>query len=73
MIEDLRSALAALDALDALDADEYGSWINIGLALKTLGDVGLDLWLEFSASSEKFNRAEALARWGTFAPTNTSY
>lgn len=46
-IQHLRSALLSLRA------DDYGLWINCGLALKPLGDVGRGLWLEWSLTSRK--------------------
>lgn len=46
-IQHLRSALLSLRA------DDYGLWINCGLALKPLGDVGRGLWMEWSLTSRK--------------------
>jgi hypothetical protein len=67
-IEDLRSALKSIDAGDR------PLWVRLGHALKTLGEVGRDLWLEWSATSkEKFDEIEALKTWETFRPTSTGY
>lgn len=46
-IQHLRSALLSMRA------DEHALWIKMGLALKTLGDVGRGLWLEWSLTSKK--------------------
>jgi hypothetical protein len=46
-IQHLRSALLSMRA------DDYKLWIDCGLALKTLGDVGRGLWLEWSLTSRK--------------------
>jgi hypothetical protein len=46
-IQHLRSALLSMKA------DDYGLWINCGMALKPLGDVGRGLWLEWSLTSKK--------------------
>ena len=46
-IQHLRSALLSMKA------DDYDLWIDCGMALKTLGDVGRGLWLEWSLTSEK--------------------
>ena len=46
-IQHLRSALLSMKA------DDYDLWINCGMALKPLGDVGRGLWLEWSLTSSK--------------------
>lgn len=61
------------DALKSIPADEYEVWIAVGNALKTLEDKGLELWLEWSATSDKFQRKVAQAKWDSFRPTNTGY
>lgn len=40
-------------ALLSMPADDYDLWINCGMALKPLGDVGRGLWLEWSLTSRK--------------------
>jgi putative DNA primase/helicase len=46
-IQHLRSALMSMRA------DDYSLWIKNGMALKSLGDVGRGLWLEWSLTSKK--------------------
>jgi P4 family phage/plasmid primase-like protien len=60
-------------ALGAFPSEEYEIWVRMGHALKTIGDPGRALWLEWSASSDKFREADALAKWDSFNPTSTSY
>lgn len=67
MIADLRSALRHIDA------DPYDDWIATGHALKELGEPGNALFLEWSATSPKFDRADAERAWASFNPSNTSY
>jgi len=67
LISDLRVALRYLDA------DPYDEWISTGLSLKTTGEPGRELWLEWSATSKKYNKTEAEKKWESFYPTNTSY
>lgn len=67
VLDDLRGALAFLSS------DAYADWIAVGLSLKTMGDEGLDLWMEWSARSEKFDSQAALDKWASFAPTATGY
>lgn len=61
------------EALRCISADEYQDWIRIGHALKTLGPIGLSLWLEWSMGSAKFDQADALKRWEGFHPHETTH
>lgn len=63
---DLRSALTALRA------DDRDVWVRMGHALKTIGEPGRALWLEWSQTSDKWQPADA-RQWDTFHPTATSY
>lgn len=62
-------------ALRAIPADERELWVKIGHALKTLpADKGKALWLEWSATSpEKFDEADAEAKWASFRPISTDH
>lgn len=68
-VTELRSALLHMRS------DEYELWIRIGHALAELGDTGRGLWLEWSATSSKFDSNEAAKKWGTFPsnPQSTGY
>jgi hypothetical protein len=58
-----RSAIAWL-GVDHFDA--YKDWIDLGMALTALGDVGLELWDEISSDSHKYpGFADLEARWAT--------
>jgi len=67
LIADLRSALFSLHA------DDYHLWIEIGMALKSMGDQGRGLWLEWSSTSESFDPVESAKKWQSFAPTTIGY
>lgn len=60
LVAELRSALFHMHA------DDRDLWIRMGMALKTLGDTGRGLWLDWSATSEKFDAADAARVWGSF-------
>jgi hypothetical protein len=61
-------------ALLSMPAEDRGLWVSMGLALKSLGDDGRDLWLYWSATCpEKFDEDDALAAWGSFRPERTGY
>ena len=64
---DLRSALLSMRA------DDYHLWVRIGHALRELGDVGRALWMEWSASSDKFDAGQAAGKWDGFNPTDTGH
>lgn len=67
VVTELRSALFHMRA------DEYDVWYRMGLALKELGDTGRGLWLDWSATSEKFNAKQAAKKWASFEPRDTGY
>ena len=62
-IQHLRSALLYIRS------DSRSDWINIGMALHELGEIGRGLWLEWSATSEKFDAGDAAKTWDSFSPT----
>ncbi len=66
-LHDLRNALTALHA------DERVLWVDIGHALKTLGEQGRTLWLEWSQTSDKYDPHDAAEKWESFTPTQTGY
>ena len=66
-ITDLRSALFHLRA------DDRELWVQIGHALKGLGNVGRGLFMVWSSQSDKFDLKDAASKWKSFKPTKTSY
>ncbi|VTU25282.1 hypothetical protein H4CHR_01563 [Variovorax sp. PBS-H4] len=66
-IEHLRGALTALDHTD------YHQWINDGIALKCLGAVGLEMWVEYGQRFDGFNINEARQKWAGFRPTRADF
>lgn len=66
-VTELRSALAHIRS------DDRDVWVAMGHALKELGETGRGLWMDWSASSEKFNPRDAARKWDSFDPTRTAY
>jgi Primase C terminal 2 (PriCT-2) len=67
----VRSALAWL-GVDYFD--DYHDWINLAMALTTLGDVGLALWDEISYYSHKYPGFAVLqAKWATLRKAEGSH
>ncbi|HVT36312.1 MAG TPA: DUF5906 domain-containing protein [Nevskiaceae bacterium] len=61
------------DALRSIGSDDYGTWISIGMALATLGNAGMPLWLEWSSKSAKYDPQAALDKWKSFKPEQTDH
>ena len=60
-ISELRSALRAIDA------DDYPSWIHVGMALhSTDAPEAFELWDEFSQQSAKYKSAVQVQKWASF-------
>lgn len=66
-VQNLRSAL------NHLRSDDRELWIKIGMALKSLGEIGRGLWLSWSMSSDKYEANSASKTWDSFAPTKLDY
>lgn len=66
LLSDLRSAL------NAIRPDERDTWIAVGQRLKTLGEDGRRLWLEWSQGSIKWQPTDARL-WDGFTADRTSY
>ncbi|MCU0648059.1 MAG: PriCT-2 domain-containing protein [Gemmatimonadaceae bacterium] len=57
------------DALAYLDADDYHTWLRVGLALKSTGDAaGWPLWCEWSQRSAKFDDDAQARKWSSLTP-----
>ncbi|MEI6268413.1 MAG: phage/plasmid primase, P4 family [Methylococcaceae bacterium] len=61
-------------ALAFVPSDDYPTWIAVGQALSTVPDkvLGLDLFIEWSKKSEKYNESDAMAKWRSFPGERTS-
>ena len=66
-LKDLESALTWIPS------DYRPDWVRIGLALKSLGDEGYELWLEWSKKSDKFDEHEAEKTWASFDPDKINF
>jgi hypothetical protein len=55
--DDLRSAL------EHVDADDYETWVNVGMVLKPYGENGYKVWTEWSERSDKFDAAAQRRKW----------
>lgn len=60
------------DALAWIPADDYETWVSVGHALRAAGDVGYELWVEWSQTSPAWRDGDE-SRWDTFRPARTGW
>jgi predicted P-loop ATPase len=64
---DVDRARSYLAALDTSRADDYDDWVNIGMALHSLGDNSLlDDWEQWSTLSSKHKPSDCQRKWKSF-------
>lgn len=64
---DTDRARSYLAALNANRADDYDDWLNVGMALHSLGDdTLLDDWEQWSAQSTKHKPSDCQRKWRSF-------
>lgn len=68
IVDDISAAAHNLKRLAARRCDEYHLWIEVGMALSELGDVGLAMWRDWSQQSGKYRDGNCEQRWKTFEP-----
>lgn len=54
------------DALQYIPADDYHTWVRVGMALSTIGAPGYELWDRWSSTSNKYRPAEMPGKWRSF-------
>lgn len=70
---DPRQITELREALGTICADDYHVWVRMGLALSAYGNTGRGLWMTWSQSSDKFDPAQAAAKWDSFKSTDLDY
>lgn len=63
---DAQDAQRLLDRVSPARADDYATWLEVGMALSTLGNDGLSLWDSWSRRSTKYVPGECAAKWRSF-------
>ncbi|MGI6379792.1 MAG: PriCT-2 domain-containing protein [Anaerolineae bacterium] len=64
-----RRAQEALQRLSPNRAQDYAKWVDVGFSLCELGDLGRELWINWSAQCKsKFDLAACEEKWPTFTP-----
>lgn len=73
IIEDLKEAEPLMEMLDHERADDFNTWMEIGWILYNISEghqKGLDMWIQFSANSEKFTEGECEKKWSQMSIKN---
>jgi len=65
--DNLGRAFKALRMLGAERVDDYEAWLEVGMSLRELGRLGLELWDEWSTASDKYKPGACSAKWETFS------
>lgn len=69
----VRLAEAMLGMISDSRADDYNEWMTIGWALYNVSngnDSGLNLWLQFSKRSDKFDETKCIYEWDRMTKTD---
>jgi hypothetical protein len=66
--EKLKIALDCMARLSPKRVEDFEQWEHVGKALRSLNEVGLSLWDEWSKKSDKYRPGECSAKWETFTP-----
>ncbi len=69
---DLAIGNSALNALKPERADDYQSWLEVGMSLFALGEDGLIAWDNWSQKSPKYERGACAQKWKTFSDELTT-
>lgn len=66
LADDITRAADNLKRLSRARADDYQTWIEVGLSLSSLGEAGKALWIDWARQSVKFDESVSLEKWDTF-------
>ena len=64
---EIAMARTALGHLGDDDRDDYDKWLGVGMALRQLGEAGLQLWHEWSEASDKYSPEVLDEKWASIA------
>src|SRR5262249_17501357 len=71
-MDDVALAADALRHLNASYHDNYDLWMEVGFALRGLGEVGLALWKDWSRQSDKYQPGDCEAKWATMSAAGSN-
>jgi P4 family phage/plasmid primase-like protien len=70
--EDQDLVKALVGCLSGSRADDYGDWLNVGFCLYCISPECLDLWVEFSKKSDKYEEGVCEKHWGKMSKKGMS-
>ena len=70
--EDADLIKALIGCLSIKRADDYGDWLNVGFCLYCISPECLDLWIEFSKKSDKYQEGVCDKAWNKMSNKNMS-
>lgn len=56
------------DALRMIPADDRDTWVAFGMALRSIGQTGFNIWDEWSKKSTKYNPVDSMRVWRSVNP-----
>jgi len=65
-LKDIASVTEALSRLPANLADDYNSWLKVGMICHAIGDCLLPIWEQWSRQSEKYEPGGCAEKWKSF-------
>lgn len=73
VVRELRSALTYLNVNKPELTDDRDMWVRVGMACKSIGDAGYEIWENWSIASKKYDPDDQWKKWQSFAPNSISY
>jgi hypothetical protein len=67
--KNIQTALALLEVIHPRFADDYHSWIQVGMALHSVSPILLEAWDSWSRLSPKYKIGECTYKWQSFRKT----
>lgn len=67
--KNIQTALALLEVIHPRFADDYDSWIQVGMALHSVSPILLKAWDAWSELSPKYKPGECVYKWQSFRKT----
>lgn len=66
--DEFARALMYVNSLATWRRDDYAAWTEVGIALRALGEFGLQVWDAWSRKSDKYQLGDCAKKWRTFKP-----
>lgn len=77
LVKELRPTLRQPDreeviqSLEHISPEDYDTWVQVGMALRTAGDEYANAWVKWSKGSSKYREGECEKKWESFRTNST--